>query len=167
MEIKPTNHTKYGLVRFFRCVMVMLFLGFGTASFSQWTPTCTIKNGNMVIILGKDTRESTLDSFITKFELNDLDLKNFVRTHSPDSLKKLGWDVVFDNTMGYLLSKPLLGNKNINYGNPENKIMLTEKSNFAERFPIVSSRVKDGYNRFRNKTFLRSKGFFCYILSPR
>jgi hypothetical protein len=160
MEIKLTNHTKHGLVRFLRCVMVMLFLGLGPASFSQWTPTYTIKNGKMVIILGKDTKESALDSFITKFELNDLDLKNLVRTRSTDSLRKLGWDCVFDNNLGYLISKPLLGNKNINYGNPENKIMLTEKSNFAERFPVVSSRIKAGYNRFRNKHPFATKDSF-------
>lgn len=152
MEIKSTRHIRHGLVHFFRCMRVTLFLLlFSNGSFSQWTPACTIKNGNMLIILGKEIKETVLDSFITKFELNDLDLKNFVKTHSTDSLTKLGWQVTLDKKLGYLLSKPLLSNKNINYGNPENKIMMMEKANFAERFPIVSSRVKFGYNRFRNK----------------
>lgn len=166
MEMKSTRHIMRGMVPFFRCVVVILFLlWFGNKSMAQWTPAYTIKNGNMLIILGKDIRETALDSFIGKFELFDLDLKNFVKTHTSDSLNKLGWNVQFDKELGYLLTKPLLSNKNINYGNPENKIMLTQKASFAERFPVVSSRVKFGYNRFRNKhPFAIKDSFVTFFL---
>jgi hypothetical protein len=166
MEVKSTRHSQHGMVPFLRCVGLIIFLlWFGNRSVAQWTPAYTIKNGNMLIILGKDVRETALDSFIGKFELFDLDLRNFVKSHKPDSLNKLGWNVQFDKELGYLLTKPLLSNKNINYGNPENKIMLTEKASFAERFPIVSNRVKFGNNRFRNKhPFAIKDSFVTFFL---
>ena len=67
MEVKSTRHSLRGMVPFLRCAGIILFsLWFGTNSMAQWTPNYTIKNGNMLIILGKDIRETALDSFIGK-----------------------------------------------------------------------------------------------------
>ncbi|HQY11298.1 MAG TPA: hypothetical protein PK133_03765, partial [Ferruginibacter sp.] len=57
----------------------------------------TVKNGKMFIALGKDIERSSLDSFITKYELYDLDLLKCMSLGSTDTLKKLGWNIDIDN----------------------------------------------------------------------
>jgi hypothetical protein len=106
----------------------------------------------MFITLAKQMNEASLDSFITQYALRDLALKEFIRSGFRDSLVKFGWLIEMDNQVGFIISKPLPGNNNININNPSDRITYTEKNpTLAEIFPAVHNRVIYGYNRFRNK----------------
>lgn len=112
--------------------------------------TYTIKSGRMFITLDKQMSESSLDSFITNYSLYDLALDIVFKNRSLDTLKKLGWKIEVNNNEVCVISKPLVSADNI--GTPAGKILLAEKQpDFSQMFPVVSSRVKYGYNRFRNK----------------
>jgi len=108
-----------------------------------------VKNGKMFIALGKDLQKNSLDSFIRKYELYDLDLKHFMVTGIADSLHKLGWKVDVNNNEICVISKPLFSADNIN--DPGEKIIFTQKNADEKRFPNAGGQVHFGYNRFKNK----------------
>jgi hypothetical protein len=138
-----------GLVRFCCCVLVFLLLG-NTDMHAQ-TKSYTIKNGTMYISISKQLSESSLDSFISQFALQDLALKEFINKGFEDSLRKLGWAIASNTPLGFMLSKPLQGISSIN--NPADRISFTEKHpTIAEMFPAVHNSIVFGYNRFRNKS---------------
>jgi hypothetical protein len=130
---------------------VCLFLLYSPELFSQPTfKSYTIRDGKMFITLGRKIPDASLDSFISQYDLYDLDLKEFIKTNRTDSLKKLGWSIDVDNKVGYVLSKRLGGVENIM--DPATKIIFAENDpRLAAMFPPVSSGVKYGYNRFKNK----------------
>jgi len=110
----------------------------------------TIKNGKMYISLSKKIKEAALDSFIAKYNLYDLGLKQFVKTRSSDSLNKLGWKINVDDRQIFIISKALKAFDDIS--NPVDKIKLAEKHpTMAEMFPSVNNGIFYGYNRFKNK----------------
>lgn len=110
----------------------------------------TIKDGKMQIELSKKLSQNALDSFIDKFDLYDLDLKELLRTNSTDSLQKLGWKLEKNDRDKLIISK-LLGSYG-NFDNPAEKIIFAEKKlSFAVRFPVVNSEIKYGHNSFRRK----------------
>src|SRR6188472_151324 len=103
----------------------------------------TIKDGKMQIELSKKLSQNALDSFIDKFDLYDLDLKELLRTNSTDSLQKLGWKLEKNDRDKLIISK-LLGSYG-NFDNPAEKIIFAEKKlSFAVRFPVVNSEIKYG-----------------------
>jgi hypothetical protein len=117
---------------------------------SQPLKSYTIKDGKMQITLSKKITDRSLDSFIAQYDLYDLDLKSLIKKNSPDSLRKQGWRVETNNTVSCVISKPLMGLEDI--FSPADKIMFTEKNqDFSRDFPVVSSSVRYGYNRFKNK----------------
>jgi len=107
----------------------------------------TVKDGKMYIALSKDLQKISLDSFINKYELNDLDLEHFLQTGIADSLNKLGWKVDIDTKEIFVISKPLFSADNIN--DPANNIIFTEKDEPGIFQP--ANQVHFGYNRFKNK----------------
>jgi hypothetical protein len=134
------------------CLRVLLFiiLGCVVASSQPAIKNYTIKGGKMYIALGRNIRETSLDSFINQYDLRELDLKSFIKTGMADSLKKLGWFVDIANKEVVVLSKRLAGFDDVS--NPAEKIMMADKNpRFAEMFPVSSSKVHYGYNRFKNK----------------
>jgi hypothetical protein len=111
----------------------------------------TIKNGKMYVSLSKKINDRALDSFITRYNLFDIGLKQFVKTKSADSLKKSGWNININNNELFVISKALTAVNNIN--NPADKIIFAEKHpTLAEMFPATNNGVVFGYNRFRNKS---------------
>jgi hypothetical protein len=135
-----------------RCLVVLcICLSFTYAVEGQPLKSYTVKDGRMLITLNKKISDASLDSFIAQYELFDLDLKTFLKSSKPDSLRKLGWDVQVNNGVVCVLSKPLMGVENI--FNPAEKIIFSknEGKDLAAEFPVVSSSVKYGYNRFKNK----------------
>ncbi len=87
---------------------------------------------------------------MARYNLNAIGLYQFIRSHTMDSLKKLGWKVEMDKPKRFIISKPLFSSGNI--GNPAGDILLTEKHpNSWERFPSVNNGIVCGYNRFRHK----------------
>lgn len=145
MEIKSAI---YRSKRICLCILVMAFSCLKLSAQTELT-SCTIRNGNMSITLSKNISGPALDSFVAKFDLFDLDLRTLVRTGIMDSLRKLGWMVSQTREL-YIITKPFQSFGEIN--NPANKILFAEKNQHIEElFPPVSSQVKFGYNRFRNK----------------
>jgi len=110
----------------------------------------TIKDGKMYILLNKKINDASLDSFITKYNLFDLGLKQFIKNQFYDSLIRQGWKIDSSDKKMVVISKALKAFSKIN--NPADKILFTEKHpTLAERFPAVNNGILYGYNRFRNK----------------
>jgi hypothetical protein len=134
------------------CLLFLFFMaGIQIHSFSQTTVKAyTVKNGKMLITLGKNLKSGPLDSFIVQFNLAGLDLPRALKSNSFDSLKKEGWDININNKQVLVISKVLEPMKNIN--NPAEEILIAEKHpTMAERFPAITENVSYGFNRFRNK----------------
>jgi hypothetical protein len=155
MEVRDTIHTMNEWMR--RCLAIGLLLFICGMARSQEVNRCAIKNGQMFIELSQNAPETTLKSFIDKYNLKDIGLHQLIKTKSPDSLRKLGWKVELSNTQTYLISKTLQGFDKFN--DPADKIIFTEKHpTLAEMFPAVNNGVLFGYNRFRNKPAFYAKG---------
>lgn len=119
---------------------------------SAQAPACvyTIKNGKMYVHISRNLKEPSLDSFITRFSLQELAVKEFLTTGFSDSLKKYGWEVVVNNQVGVTFTKPL---EPYDIDNPSERIRLAEKHGLAEDgFAPVSSKIPYGVNKFRNKS---------------
>jgi len=110
----------------------------------------SIRDGKMYIEVKKKMDERSLDSFIVRFGLDDLGLKYFIRTNSPDSLKKMGWYFEFNNAEMFGISKPLISSEDLT--NVADKIMFTAKEPGNDAlFPSVNNGMLFGCNRFKNK----------------
>ena len=147
MEMREVHNIWYKRGRFYLCAWVLLLTSFVYAQ--PPVKSYTIKNGKMYIALGKNLEKNSLDSFIAKYDLYDLDLRNFVKKGKPDSLTKMGWKIDVNNNELFIISKPLMGFDN--FTDPADKILMTQKENFSARFPVTSNQVHFGYNRFKTK----------------
>lgn len=147
MEMRGENITGYKWLK--ACCFVLVFLLVHQASAQVPVKMYSIKNGKMYIALGKDLQPASLDSFIDKHDLYDLDLPRFIKSGSADSLKKKGWKIDIDNPEICIISKPLFSSDNIS--NPADKIIFTQKDIRQVRFPNTGSQEHFGFNRFRNK----------------
>lgn len=145
MEIKSTRRKE---IKWRSAALAVLAFTLSLLCNAQTVKHYTIKNGKMYIELTKDIRPSELDSFITQFELQELDLKNFLHTNRPDSLAKLGWKIEVNNEIGFVISK---GFEPFDvFKNPADKIIFPHKS--QPLFPDINNGVVYGVNRFKNKT---------------
>jgi len=115
-------------------------------SFAQ-VAAYAIKNGRMYIQMEKTLKESAIDSFVSQYDLQDLDLKTFIKTNRADSLKKSGWDVEINNESYFIISKAFEPFGNIN--NAVNRMILQEKT--VPLFPATNNGITYGMNKFRNK----------------
>ncbi|MBL7702143.1 MAG: hypothetical protein JNM14_07830 [Ferruginibacter sp.] len=109
----------------------------------------SVKNGRMIIALGKGLNKDSLKNFITQYELADLDLPAFIKTGSADSLNKLGWKVDINNGELFVISKALFSLDNVN--DPGDKIIFTHKEEMDILPPYSGNQVHFGFNRFKNK----------------
>ncbi|MFB9862643.1 glycogen-binding domain-containing protein [Rufibacter immobilis] len=122
----------------------------------------TVRNGKMLIELGKSLTPVELDSFIHKFKLSDLGLKGLYLKQSTDSLRKQGWRVELDHPDIYVLTKPMGGFDNIT--DALERIIITDPSNSTKaQFPAVSYGQRYGGNRFRNKSSFVVKNNLVYF----
>jgi 1,4-alpha-glucan branching enzyme len=138
-------------VRIYLCTVILTLLPLLPLLAQPPVKKYFIKNGKMCVELSKQINEAALDSFVTQYNLADLDLKQFIKTAVPDSLQKLGWTIDANDASHILICKPFMSADNLN--NPADRILFAEKhASFAARFPVVSSAVRYGYNRFRNKS---------------
>ena len=139
------RHNRLRYMRMGFCAILLLL--FTTLLSAQPVKAYSIKNGRMYIQLTKDLSASALDSFITQYDLADLDLKRFIKTNKPDSLTRLGWKIELNNEVGFIISKifePFEG-----LANPADKILF--EKNFKPLFPAVNNGIVYGANQFRNK----------------
>src|SRR5688572_18939162 len=110
----------------------------------------TIKNGKMYIQLSKQVAESSLDSFISQYALEDLAIKDFIKTGFKDSLRNRGWEITASNNQSWVFTKPLSAVDNMK--DPGDRFRFSENHEaIAAEFPSVSNNVVVGYNRFKNK----------------
>ena len=110
----------------------------------------TIKNGKMYIQVSKHVKEASLDSFISQYALEDLAIKEFIKSGFKDSLRKRGWEIAVANDQSWIFTKPLSAIDNLK--DPGDKFRFMENHNaIAAEFPSVSSKVLVGYNKFKNK----------------
>lgn len=126
--------------------VIMLLLLANTHA--QQSPSYSIKNGRMYIYVPKSITVKALDSFVTHFDLFDLDLVTFFKTNNADSLAKLGWKVEVQNEVGLVITKgfePFEGIKN-----HADKMIFQNKP--KPLFPAVNNGLAFGINRFKNKS---------------
>jgi hypothetical protein len=107
----------------------------------------SIKNGRMYIQMEKGLKEAAVDSFVTQFDLQDLDLKKFIKTNITDSLQKLGWKVEVNNESFFIISKAFEPFGNIN--NSIDRMIFADKPN--PLFPATDNGITFGINKFKNK----------------
>jgi hypothetical protein len=148
MEVRVGKKTGYKWATIYVYALLLLYTQLANAQ--PPIKSYTIKDGKMYITVSKHLYKTALDSFIIKYDLYDLDLPNFIKTGSPDSLKKLGWLIDIINKEIFVISKPIIGFENIN--NPAERILFTEKINEAARFAVLSNQAFFGANRFKNKS---------------
>jgi hypothetical protein len=115
-------------------------------SFAQAT-AYSIKNGKMYIQMEKGLKEPALDSFITQYDLQDLDLKRFITTNKTDSLQKKGWNIEVNNESFFIISKAFEPFGTIN--NSVDRIIFADRPN--PLFPATDNTITYGVNKFRNK----------------
>jgi hypothetical protein len=127
--------------------LLIFFLGCFVLYSSAQIAAYAIKNGRMFIQMEKKLPEATIDSFITQYELQDLDLKTFIKTNKIDSLQKLGWNVDANNESYFIISKAFEPFNNIN--NTVNRILL--KNVPDAQFLSTDNGTRFGVNKFRNK----------------
>jgi hypothetical protein len=127
-------------------LFLLVFLLFTVHADAQ-VAAFSIKNGRMYIQMDKSLSPSAVDSFITENELQDLDLKSFIKTNLSDSLKKLGWDVEVNNTSFFVISKAFEPFADI--GNTVKRMLLSDFPN--TQFLATDNGISFGINKFRNK----------------
>ncbi len=157
------NYIKKSIGTCYCILMLMIISSF--ASTAQTTrPVYSVKDGKMQIELSKHINDAALDNFISTFDLSDLDLKNFLKTNSTDSLRKLGWKLEKNNRDLVVISKLLRGFDH--FDNPADKIIFTEKgASNSDLFPAVSSNIKYEFNSFRKKhPFLEKDSLVTFFL---
>lgn len=134
-------------VKWMKASLLICFLACFVFHSSAQVAAYAIKNGRMFIQMEKKMAENAIDSFITQYELQDLDLKTFIKTNKIDSLQKLGWKIDINNESYFIISKAFEPFNNIN--NTVNRILLQNVPD--AQFLSTDNGVTFGVNKFRNK----------------
>lgn len=142
MEMK--NRLK---IQWIKASLLIFFLACFVLYSSAQVAAYAIKNGRMYIQMEKKMNENAIDSFITQYELQDLDLKIFIKTNKIDSLQKLGWKIDINNESYFIISKAFEPFNDIN--NTVHRILL-ENAHDAQ-FLSTDNGIMFGVNKFRNK----------------
>jgi hypothetical protein len=126
---------------------VLIFLLVFALKASSQPAAYAIKNGRMYVQMEKKLTDAAIDSFITQYELQDLDLKTFLKTNKIDSLQKQGWKIDINNESYFIISKAFEPFNNIN--NTVNRILLQNVPD--AQFLSTDNGIAFGVNKFRNK----------------
>lgn len=148
MEMRVTAVQWINRLKYYCLILAMLFVLPGNARAQM--NSYSVKDGKMYITILKELQPAVLNSFIQKHDLADLDLLNFIKTSSPDSLHKLGWKIEVNNSEVLVISKHLFSADNLN--NPADKIIFTQKNaDWWTSAATQSNQTEFGYNRFNKK----------------
>lgn len=115
----------------------------------------SINDGNMHIVLSRHQSLVTLDSFLVRYGLTDLNSKQYYKDGFLDSIRAKGWNVLKVNEDVIVIAKPLDAIENINA--TENSIILGNKNKSEIDFDKLSAETFFGYNRFVNKRDFKNK----------
>lgn len=121
----------------------------------------SLKNGDMQVMFSKNIPEISLDSFIMQYDLQELNLENFLKTGRTDSLLKLGWRVNLNNSEMVILTKSMQPLVTIN--NPEDKLLLAQNV-FNATYGAAVKEPTYGFNRFRKSSFAVSDSLVTFFL---
>jgi hypothetical protein len=115
----------------------------------------SVRDGNMHIVLSRHQSILTLDSFLVRYGLNDLNSKQYYSDGFLDSIKAKGWNVLKVDHDVIVIAKPLDAIENINAA--ENSIILGSKNKSEIDFDKLRAETVFGYNRFVNKRDFKNK----------
>lgn len=129
-------------------VLLVVFLLVATTSQAQVpVNSVTLKKGKIYIALSKDQSPASIDSFIWQYQLQELDLKNVIKTNRTDSLLKLGFQVFVNNDEMLVVGRGMEPMENLT--DPAEKILLAQKHfGNADAF---NKTPQYGVNRFLKK----------------
>src|SRR5262245_39536357 len=96
MEVRKLTYIMTKLLRVVCCIAMFTLSQYSIDAQSTGA-TYTVKKGRMYIELSKQISEKSLDSFITQYDLEPLELKKFIHNNFPDSLVKQGWTLEKSN----------------------------------------------------------------------
>ena len=152
MEMRG-GREKNGRTTVFGLLVCLLLFALPGRVFSQEL-SYTVKDGRMVITLGRHADRQQLDKFIDQYDLSDMDLPKllFVKPAKVlyKQLRKMGWRVDIDNPQVIVISKQMLGVGGLN--DPGNRMVLTEDHpNTYDLFPAQNDNLVYGFNRFTGK----------------
>jgi hypothetical protein len=145
MEMIP-NILVTRLRKQFLC-LVMLLLAGGL----QAQPTLnavSVKKGQIYISLGKEQTPASLDSFITQYQLEELDLKTFLKNNRPDSLIKMGFKIILNNAEMLVIGKSMEPADNL--ADPAEVIIFTQ-DHFGNADSYPNKNPLYGINKFVKK----------------
>ena len=130
-------------------ILLLVFVG-GLQAMAQKF-SYALKDGKMIVTVNKGISKSDLDSFILRFDLEELNLRNILQNNNTDSLEKLGWQVEQNNKQLLTLSKLLVAIEDLNHAG--DKIAFIGKhAPFDNLFPAPQYVVTLGSNHFQNKS---------------
>jgi Glycogen recognition site of AMP-activated protein kinase len=110
----------------------------------------TIREGRMYIRIMKKIGKGTLDKFVDRYDLGDLDLGSVLASGQVTQLTRIGWRIDINNEGQLVISKPIGGIDQL--GNPEKRMALTEDHpNSDDLFPPRNDDLVYGFNRFTGK----------------
>src|SRR5204863_3268919 len=109
MEVRSALYHIVRTARIAWLLMLIITAGICSAAAQSTGSNYVVKDGKMQIELSKHLSESALDSFIARFDLFDLDLKQFIKTNVTDSLRKQGWKLEKNDRDRLIISKLLKG----------------------------------------------------------
>jgi hypothetical protein len=146
MEIKVPVFLIQKLMKLIILAFILLFISVQCAAQAP-VASFVVKKGNMYISLSKNIPTPSLNSFVAKYDLFELNLERVLTTNRTDSVKKLGWEVERNDSL-LVIRKSLTSYEKIK--NPVDRIDLFKKyfnlpSAFANKEPVY------GVNRFQNK----------------
>jgi len=92
--------------RLWRCIIIVLLLPVASRG-QQLKPEYRIDAGKMVIRLNVHTADSTLNGFIHRYNLEDMDLRDLVKKHIDEPLRRQGWKIDWKSNGQIVISKRL------------------------------------------------------------
>ncbi len=125
----------------------------------------TFSHGSMQITLSKNLNEKELDEFIEQYNVNDLALKQMIKTGFRDSIHNKGWRIDTDSKDLLVISKPLQAAENINDHSGRLTININQPG--ADK-PIPLNNSRYGINIFRKQPAFEVKdGIVNFMLRSR
>src|ERR1700735_2586024 len=110
----------------------------------------SIREGRMYIRIMKKIGKATLDNFVDKYDLGELDLGQALASGQLTQLKRNGWRIDLDDKRQLVISKQIGGIDQL--GDPEKRMALTEDHpNTYDLFPSRNDNLVYGFNRFTGK----------------
>ena len=99
-----------------------------------------LMNGRMYITLPMHLTKIQLDSFVARYDLEDMDLSKVVFSRKFDKLQKMGWKIERNTRAVLQISKQILGPDDMR--NPGKRMVLTEEHpTIADLFPVENDDV--------------------------